>query len=523
MSPQPAGAQPPAHGPDAKPAHPKQSKGPKIVQLEKLGGIHTLTVAPGRSTYVSMPGYITHPAIGYLPPTIDVKSDGKKLRITPSPNAKLDTEINVHVDFVYLDIINSHVSLDIIVKPSREADPPIIDLEADEQAIKDWARSMVEDEIAAAEARGREKGKAEGKAEGRREQLRLESRQALREASSATTYRDQLIATYDTSASAGAERVKPRLLPTRWNDAGTHLLTPFDVCNRGPKPFRLATVQATSLDGRIHRVEVTHIADPSFGRNQLIATIENRMCVRGVLAIELAQHGVMEQFDIEWAEPEGGRWLSAKILKWTTRQVALATLTPEEEFMQRVREREAREARARQLIVGPRITYGACWIASGLDGNNLDATDCTAVGVHLVKGFFESVAFEAELVGGWTGEASFKGVMIGDEQRDLRRNAKLGRVTAGGVLRFGDKTIPYVRLGVGFQGISYDSQLSLGTSTDGPDDSLELTGFFTLGGGLQARLGEHIMAGIALSFVNSTDNKYRSLDAGIHIGYGWNP
>ena len=30
-------------------------------------------------------------------------------------------------------------------------------------------------------------------------------------------------------------------------------------------------------------------------------------------------------------------------------------------------------------------------------------------------------------------------------------------------------------------------------------------------------------AGFALSFVNSIDNEYRSLDGGLHIGYGWNP
>lgn len=174
-----------------------------------------------------------------------------------------------------------------------------------------------------------------------------------------------------------------------------------------------------------------------------------------------------------------------------------------------------------QFIVGPRVSYGACWFASGLeDDNGLEAASCTSVGAYFVKGFHQYFAFEVEAVGVWTGDARFE-----DAQGGLTRSATLGRFAAHGVARLaGGKTVPYVRMGAGVQGISYDSQVSMGgTSTDGPDDSLEFTSFFTLGGGVQTRIGNNIIAGFAISYMSAIDIDYRSLDVGIHIGYGWNP
>ena len=453
---------------------------PKTIVLDKLGGIHDIVVAPGRSTFVDMPGHITHHSVTNLPPTVDVISDGKKVRITPTEGASTDIRIDIHVDFVFLDIIASHVSLDVTVKPRKKADPPLINIRANDEAIKEWARVFVATEIAEAREQGRAEGFAEGLAKGEQKQLTHESKQSYREASdSPDNVRDQLIASYETATSPGAEQVTPRLLPTRWTDAGTYLLTNFEICNRDPKPFRLASVQATVPDGREYESLVTFVDQPSFGKNGLIAIVENRMCLRGVMAIRSNKNEGVNALDIQWREPEGGRWLSAKVSGWTPRAMVLKPLVPAEShtmrdrFMERIRQREARAARARQLIIGPSISYGACWLTDGLEGDDLDATSCTVLGVRIVKGFFESVAFEAEAVGAWSSDAHFEGVMFNGEQGDLARSVKLGRVTAGGLLRFGDRTIPYFRLGLGVQGTSYAGEFTAnGTAMDGPDSSL---------------------------------------------------
>ena len=488
---------------------------PKTIVLDKLGGIHDIVVAPGRSTFVDMPGHITHHSVVNLPPTVDVISDGKKVRITPTKEARTDIRIDVHVDFVFMDIIASHVSLDVTVKPRKKADPPLIIIRANKEAIKEWARAFVANEIVEAREQGRAEGFAEGLAKGEQKQLTHESKQSYREASdSPDNVRDQLIASYETATSPGAEQVTPRLLPTRWTDAGTYLLTNFEICNRDPKPFRLAEVQTTAPDGREYEALVTFVDQPSFGKDGLIAIVENRMCLRGVVAVQLDRNDGVHALDIEWREPGGSRWLRAKVSAWTQRAMVLKPLvpaeshTPRDRFMEAIRQREARKARGRQLILGPSVSYGACWLTDGMADATLDITGCTAVGVRVTKGITEMIAFETEVTGGWTGQAEFM---------DGTRSATIGRVTAGGLLRFGDRTVPYFRLAIGVQGTNYDSTFT------GADDSFELDFTWGIGGGLYARRGEHFTVGAMLMATQEVNSGARSVHGGLQVGYGWNP
>ena len=79
-------------------------------------------------------------------------------------------------------------------------------------------------------------------------------------------------------------------------------------------------------------------------------------------------------------------------------------------------------------------------------------------------------------------EARFGDVMFNGQEGDIVRSARLGRVRLGGLLRFGDKVVPYARVGIGVQGVSYDSEFVMnGTAMDGPNSSLDITAFFTVG------------------------------------------
>ena len=63
-------------------------------------------------------------------------------------------------------------------------------------------------------------------------------------------------------------------------------------------------------------------------------------------------------------------------------------------------------------------------------------------------------------------------------------------MSLGGTLRFGQWTIPYARLGIGAQGVSYDN----------PNSSMDVSGLWYFGGGVQHRFGNNFLAGISASF-----------------------
>ena len=164
---------------------------------------------------------------------------------------------------------------------------------------------------------------------------------------------------------------------------------------------------------------------------------------------------------------------------------------------------------ARQLVAGPRISWGACWLTSGQDGeDDLENTSCMAAGAYVSRGFHEYVALEVEAVGGATGEARFDSA-----QGPRTRSAKFGRFTGRAAARFADgKTVPFVALGAGIQGTSYDD----------PDSDLDIAAFFTVGGGLLYRLGEHWSARADVSLSEVREDFYRALDVGVSLSYGWN-
>ena len=163
---------------------------------------------------------------------------------------------------------------------------------------------------------------------------------------------------------------------------------------------------------------------------------------------------------------------------------------------------------ARQLVAGPRLSYGVCWFTSGEDGeDDLENTSCMAAGAYVSRGFHEYVALEVEAVGGATGEARFD-----TAQGPRTRSAKFGRFTGRATARFAEgKAVPFFGLGVGLQATSYDD----------PDSDLDLAAFFNFGGGLEYRLGEHWRVRADLSY-STHDGDNLALDAGVSLSYGWN-
>jgi hypothetical protein len=70
---------------------------------------------------------------------------------------------------------------------------------------------------------------------------------------------------------------------------------------------------------------------------------------------------------------------------------------------------------------------------------------------------------------------------------------------------------------------SYDSTFTTGdASIDGPGKGFEVDCVWPVDGGFDARLGEHWTLGVTAAFAGALYPGVRSLETGLHLGYGWN-
>ena len=176
---------------------------------------------------------------------------------------------------------------------------------------------------------------------------------------------------------------------------------------------------------------------------------------------------------------------------------------------------------ARQIALSVRVLGGGFWTSDGIPNSGVtDGTTMSGLGVRILKGMHHNYAFEAEFLGARTGEAEFPGSDWQGLSGDIFRQATIGRLQASGVVRFGDRYVTSVRLGVGIQGTSYRSRFtSGGQGMTGPGDGVEIDGGWSVGAAFDARLGEHWLLGAGASGVFYTGA--RSLDVALQVGYRW--
>ena len=479
---------------------PAEMTAPRSLFIFGKGGTYGLTIRAGGQTHMDFPGEVLEVVQSHEHPGISVTQVGyNRVRIATQEGVSPDAAINFHVDFLI-----GHAYFDAFVREPDEDGPgdPLIEvMMASEAAFRSMAVQIAEPEIARANDRTRE---ANERAE--RDMLRSQSRSVLDQIDGKPSCAKQLHPGYETQYSPtggdASGEVSWRLLPACWNEQNVYLLAPFELANDSSIPFCAARdVEVTDRLGNVYPARITHVDGFAPVQDEVAMCVGVAGKARGVIAVAFGNTRSIDDISLRLNEPGEVRWLAASVRTWTVQRV-IAAYTGED-WAREVARREAREARATQLIIGPRASLGACWLAETAESNNFEATRCFVLGARLVKGFYQAVAFEAEAALGWTGNADFA---------NEARSARFGRVTLGGLLRFGEWTIPYVRLGLGAQGADYNDTGS----------SFELTTFFTLGGGVDVRIGNNILAGFSIS-LNSTGDQARALDAGLHIGYGWNP
>jgi hypothetical protein len=179
----------------------------------------------------------------------------------------------------------------------------------------------------------------------------------------------------------------------------------------------------------------------------------------------------------------------------------------------------------RTVSLHAQALVGGIWLANPQNDKDLDPTSVKGLGVRVAYHLFELLSVEVDVVGASSGESRFEGVDFNGQQGDLVRSAKLGRVSFGGALRLSSgRTIPVLRLGLGLQGASHNAEMEVGgVRMAGPDIGFSLKGFWSIGAGLDMRLGDHFVGGVGVSFDQLVGDPSSSLKAGIHLGYSWKP
>ncbi len=287
----------------------------------------------------------------------------------------------------------------------------------------------------------------------------------------------------------------------------------FSVNNRDPATApELAEIRLSEGTRPSIRAEIVSIQAPGNIDRRLPATVPPTQRADGIVWIPPQLKDRVQSLTMTVYGLDGTLLLSAKLDDY------IVPVLPKEEYERQ----QARERRAKQLIIGIRLLTGACWIPDGLETDNLDATSCTGLGFRLTKGISQLIAFEAEIAALQTGKANFTNVTVGEISGNLTRTASLGRIQLGGVLRFGDRIIPNARIALGLQATSHENDFSAPEAAPGLDQATKFTRLLNIGIGVDIRLGDSLMAGVGTSAIFLGD-RLESVDAGVTVSYGWSP
>lgn len=353
-------------------------------------------------------------------------------------------------------------------------------------------------------AEAREKAAAMARA--RREAEKLEARERLHR---------QRVFPGEVLHQRGAE-VEVLILDGEWERGRMYVY--FDLWNRGTKPHEIKGASVLGEDfqpvadawvtldedrprvamvgptGAVLKSSEKAPAPPwlaAKGAQPVDVLLETDGHLRGVIVLPGTTEPKREAMGLRVYDAKGQALAEVVLSGWR-----MIPITQEEAE----RERRAKE-RAKRGYIGGRVFGGALWMT---EGDELAGASLAGLGLRITKGMHENWAFEADVIGARTGQASF--------DDGSTRRATLGRVLVGGVLRFGDKVMPTVKLKIGGQA---------GYFTAGDESSFAISGVWSFGAGLDARLGERWLLGLDASFTSTFDSESPSLEAGAHLAHSW--
>lgn len=154
-------------------------------------------------------------------------------------------------------------------------------------------------------------------------------------------------------------------------------------------------------------------------------------------------------------------------------------------------------------------------MTSSSDGvADVEFTRCTSVGAFATKGlhdvgFGSLFAVGVEATYEWSDDARFD-----REPADITRKADMFRLVAHGDVRLSrGKSVPYLRLGGGLQYTNYG---------DGDSD---FSGFYSLGGGFEYRLGDQFSIAAGAGYISASSltggTSTGAVEVNVRAGYRW--
>ena len=332
--------------------------------------------------------------------------------------------------------------------------------------------------------------------------------------------------------------IRVKLGSGRWLGDGYYF--GIELENPHAQPFFTDEIQVFDAAGTRLEAKVLAMKEPAGDHEGLLATLQPKQRIQGVIKLPRGTEQSITPLTVQIIARNGLRPVLIQVKEWKIGPPMYPVTAEDKKREERERRRQERERRrqeredrerAREEKEKDRVTLhltavaGGIWLSDGLQTNRLDPTSLTGFGARVTYGFNRYFAFEADSIGASTGEARFGDATFEGMQGELMRSASLGRVKTGAVIRFGSRTVPTLRIGVGAQGASIDSRFLIdGSQVSGPGSSFDfnLLGYF--GAGVDFRLGEHFVAGFGLSAEQLASSDVRSsIEAGLHIGYGWKP
>ncbi|MCG8422691.1 MAG: porin family protein [Proteobacteria bacterium] len=133
-----------------------------------------------------------------------------------------------------------------------------------------------------------------------------------------------------------------------------------------------------------------------------------------------------------------------------------------------------------------------------------DYTTLWGIGGRALYGFSKALSLEGTILVSFTDQAVFEDSSTAE--------ATAGRALLGGVFHIGEKTVPYLRAGIGFRLGRYMMSAS--------KDEWRSSGLFCVGGGVDAWLGDGFSLGVSAQYVGGEED---SFEVGAHLGFGWKP
>ena len=259
------------------------------------------------------------------------------------------------------------------------------------------------------------------------------------------------------------------------------------VTHQGAHPFPLEDIRVEGTDERTNHVETIRVESEQPTRDGLLADIAPQESIAVVIKLKEAQ-GLGRFVTMHFLAASGAS-RAEQIQIW-----------PPPKYKPPGKQEDRLTLQAQGVVGFVNLTNSAN------APTDSDFTTHWGVGGRTLYGFSRSMSIEGSVAVLFTDQAVF--------EDSSTAKATAARALVGGVLHIGEKTVPYLRAGIGFQLARY----TMSTSDEWRSSSL-----LCIGGGVDAWVGDSIVVGVSASYVgplNSGDDA-TSFEVGVHAGIAW--